>query len=143
MSGKATSAGTADKLGTDAGSATVPVYFDGGVPTECTSLSLNTTGSAAKWTTARTFKISDADATNTGTGVNVDGSGAVNLKLPATIKATLSGNAASATTAASADKLSVNGGDANTPVYFVAGVPTPCTGLDLNTSGNAASATQW
>ena len=137
LSGKATSAGTADKLASDAGDSNTPVYVSGGVPTHCTALDLNTTGSAAKWTTARAFKISDADATNTSTGVNVDGSGAVTLKLPATIKATLSGNAASATTAASADKLSSNAGDSNTPVYFSGGIPTACTSLDLNTSGYA------
>lgn len=34
-------------------------------------------------------------------------------------------------------------GDSDTPVYFnSAGIPTPCTALDLNTSGNAASATK-
>lgn len=34
-------------MSVDAGGATVPVYFDGGVPVPCTSLSLNTTGNAA------------------------------------------------------------------------------------------------
>lgn len=34
-------------------------------------------------------------------------------------------------------------GDSDTPVYFnSAGIPTPCTSLDLNTSGNAGSATK-
>lgn len=34
-------------------------------------------------------------------------------------------------------------GDYNTPVYFnTTGVPTPCTALDLDTSGNAGSATK-
>lgn len=39
------------------------------------------------------------------------------------------------------DKTSA--GDSDTPVYFnSAGIPTPCTSLDLNTSGNAGSATK-
>ena len=37
----------------------------------------------------------------------------------------------------------VMAGDSDTPVYFnSAGIPTPCTALDLNTSGNAGSATK-
>lgn len=51
----------------------------------------------ANWGTARNISISDSDATNTGTAVSVNGSAAATLKLPATIKATLSGNASSAT----------------------------------------------
>ena len=34
-------------------------------------------------------------------------------------------------------------GDSNTPVYFSGGKPVACTSLDLNTSGNAASATKF
>lgn len=44
--------------------------------------------------------------------------------------------------ATSANKLNTNAGDSNTPVYFADGVPKACTSLDLNTSGNAASATK-
>ena len=44
--------------------------------------------------------------------------------------------------AASAVKLdTTTAGDSNTPVYFSEGKPVPCTSLDLNTSGNAATAT--
>ena len=50
----------------------------------------------ANWGTARNFTISDSSQTNKGTAVSVNGSGAVNLLLPATIQATLSGNASSA-----------------------------------------------
>lgn len=139
LSGNASSADIAGKLDANGGSTNVPVYFDAGVPTPCTSLSLNTTGSAAKWTTPVSFTITDG--TNTSTGVDVDGSGNVSLKLPTTIKATLSGNASSATTATTASKLDANGGSATVPVYFEAGVPTPCTSLSLNTTGNAATAT--
>ena len=44
----------------------------------------------ANWGTARNISIADSDSTNTGSTVSVDGSAAVTLKLPATIKATLS-----------------------------------------------------
>lgn len=51
----------------------------------------------ANWGTARNISIADATAANTGTGVSVNGSGNVTLKLPATIKANLTGNADNAT----------------------------------------------
>lgn len=45
--------------------------------------------------------------------------------------------------AMSAVKLDTStAGDANTPVYFSGGKPVACTSLDLNTSGNSATATQ-
>ncbi|MGM9964934.1 MAG: hypothetical protein ACI4W0_05720 [Bacilli bacterium] len=43
--------------------------------------------------------------------------------------------------ASSAVKLDSSAGDFNTPVYFSGGRPVACTSLDLNTSGNAATAT--
>ena len=51
----------------------------------------------AKWGTARSIYIQDASAAHTGAAVSVDGSVNVNLKLPSTITATLSGNASTAT----------------------------------------------
>ena len=47
----------------------------------------------ANWGTARNISIADSDSSNTGTAVSVNGSAAATLKLPATIKATLKGNA--------------------------------------------------
>lgn len=58
-----------------------------------------TAAKAAKLSTSRTIKVSDATATNTGSGVTFDGSADVTLKLPSTIKADLSGNADTATKA--------------------------------------------
>ena len=46
----------------------------------------------ANWGTARNISIADATAANTGTGVSVNGSGNATLKLPATIKANITGN---------------------------------------------------
>lgn len=48
---------------------------------------------AAKWSTARTFYVADSDASNTGTGVSVDGTKDITLKLPSTIKASITGHA--------------------------------------------------
>lgn len=47
---------------------------------------------ADKWATARDIKIQDSDGTNTGSAVSVDGSGNATLKLPSTIKASITGN---------------------------------------------------
>ena len=52
-----------------------------------------------KWGTARNIYIADADNTNTGAAVSVNGGGNATLKLPATIKASLTGNADTATNA--------------------------------------------
>ena len=48
---------------------------------------------ADKWSTARSFSISDASSAHTGASENVDGSINVNLKLPSTITASLEGTA--------------------------------------------------
>lgn len=69
-----------------------------GVTVRAETFSGNAT-SASKWKDVRNFYIADADAANTGTAVSVDGSANVTLKLPSTIKATLMGNASSATKA--------------------------------------------
>lgn len=63
--------------------------------------------SASKLLTARSINIRDASSTNTGTAINFDGSysGTLYLKLPATIKATLTGNADTATRLASATTI--------------------------------------
>ena len=52
----------------------------------------------ANWGTARNISIADSDSTNTGTATSVNGSQAYTLKLPSTIKASLTGNASTATT---------------------------------------------
>lgn len=59
----------------------------------------------ANWGTARNIGIVNSDGTGTAVPVSVNGSGNVNLKLPATIKASLSGNASTATTATKANQL--------------------------------------
>lgn len=56
----------------------------------------------ANWGTARNIGIVNSDGTGTAVTTSVNGSANVNLKLPATIKATLTGNASTATTLANA-----------------------------------------
>ena len=52
----------------------------------------------ANWGTARNIYIASSDGSGASSAVSVNGSGNATLKLPATIKATLSGNASTATT---------------------------------------------
>jgi hypothetical protein len=89
----------------------------------------------ANWGTARNISIADSDSTNTGSAVSVNGSAAVTLKLPAKIKATLNGNADTATTAT---KLTSNAGSSVNPIYFSGGKPAACSYQFGNDSGNAA-----
>lgn len=70
----------------------------------------------ANWGTARNITIQDSTAAHSGTAVSVNGSGNVNLKLPATIAASLSGNASTATKLQTARNIAVIGsvsGNAN------------------------------
>ena len=66
---------SADKLNTNAGDSNTPVYFSNGKPVACTSLDLNTTGSAAKLTTARSIGLGN-DLTGS---ANFDGSGNITI----------------------------------------------------------------
>lgn len=71
----------------------------------------------ANWGTARNIYITDADGTNTGDGVSVNGAGNATLKLPSTIKATLSGNASTATTLANARTIQTNLGSTSSASF--------------------------
>ena len=121
LDGNATTA-SALKLMQAVGSINEPVYFDStGVPKVCTgplhlmvdsAIALSTTIkindtdfdgtqsiTTAKWGTARTVTISDNSGSNTQANEGINGGANFTLKLPATIKATLKGNADTATTA--------------------------------------------
>lgn len=124
---------------------TIGGYFTNGsantavkLKTPCAINGTNFDGSAAitttKWGTARNISIADSDATNTGSAISVDGSSAVTLKLPGTIKASLSGNATTATTAS---KLSTVSKTAWGQTYWTSGgVPTDVSGsIEAGNSG--------
>lgn len=85
------------------------------------------------WGTTRDISISDADSTNTGLAVSVDGSTDITLKLPAIIKADLTGNADTATA------LTSSAGSATQPVYFSNGIPVATTYLLSSTVGAGAA----
>ena len=70
----------------------------------------------ANWGTARNISITDG--TNTSTAVSVNGSANVSLKLPATIKANLTGNAASATKLAAKRTIALSGAATGTATGF-------------------------
>lgn len=61
------------------------------------------------WGTSRAIKIADASKTNVGTSVGADGSEDIQLLLPSTIKATLSGNASTASKFNSARTITLTG----------------------------------
>lgn len=61
------------------------------------------------WGTARNIYIQDATAAHTGAAVSVNGSGNINLKLPSTITAALSGNAYTASKWQTARTVTMNG----------------------------------
>lgn len=67
-----------------------------------------------KWGTARNISISDSTGANTGTAISVNGGTNATLKLPATIKATLTGNASTASTAKTIKTSRTNPGNFNT-----------------------------
>ena len=126
-----------------AGDANTPVYFTtGGVPSACTGLDLDTTGSAAKLSAAD--KGSSTKPIYFSSGVPAECGAKLDVAISG--KADTAGSADSAAIAAKAKMLvksdgstAYNAGDANTPVYFTtSGVPAPCTSLDLNTTGSAA-----
>lgn len=97
-----------------------------------------------KWGEARDISIADSDATNTGIAVSVNGSDEVTLKLPATIKATLNGNASTATKLATGVTIGVSGitGTAQTFDGSKA-ITIPITAVPANLiTGTVASATK-
>ena len=66
----------------------------------------------------------------------------LNNKSSSTHTHNYAGSSSAGGSANSAVKLDTSAGDSNTPVYFSGGKPVACTSLDLDTSGNAATATK-
>src|SRR5574344_107497 len=80
------------------GTKTFSSQINGSISGSSTSCTGNS-ASATELATARTINIQDSDGTNTGTAVTFNGTADGVIKLPATIKATLTGNADTATKA--------------------------------------------
>ena len=107
-SGNAATATTASKLSKNAGSATKPVYFSGGVPVQCNdTLGVSISGNAATATVA-----SSANKINTSAGGNTNPvyfANGIPVRLTASV------------------------GSANQPVYLNNGVITACAGSQSGT----------
>ena len=76
-----------------------------------------------RWGKARKITVQDADGSNKATAVSTDGGKDITLKLPATIKVTVKGNADSATKLGASDV-----GSAVKPIWLKAGAPTASNG---------------
>ena len=104
----------------------------------------------ANWGTSRSIGIVNSDGTGTAVTTSVNGSGNINLKLPATIKASLTGNASTASTLATARTIGLSGvtataqsfnGSKNITIPITAVPASLLTGTaSINTTGNAATA---
>lgn len=125
-----------------------PIYING---SKVEGNEGNTSITTSIWGAAKDITIYDNSKTNSETTTGVNGGEDIELKLPKTIKATLSGNASSATKATYATKLGTsstaltNAGDENTPVYFKDGVPVAISGdivLDVKTE-HSITADKW
>jgi len=64
----------------------------------------------SSWGTARNLYISDSDGTNTGAAVSVNGAGNATLKLPGTIKASITGNCSGTSANVTGTVAIANGG---------------------------------
>lgn len=109
---------TTGNSGGTVGSATVPVYSDGGVLKTITSYS----GNAATATTASKLSRNAGSATKP-----IYFSDGVPVQCNDTLGVSISGNAATATVASSANKLNTSAGGNTNPIYFTNGVPVKST----------------
>lgn len=109
---------TTGNSGGTVGSATVPVYSDGGVLKTITSYS----GNAATATTASKLNRNAGSATKP-----IYFSGGVPVQCNDTLGVNISGNAATATVASSANKLNTSAGGGTNPIYFANGIPVRST----------------
>lgn len=91
----------------------------------------------ANWGTARNVSIASSDGSGAGSATSVNGSANVTLKLPATIKATLTGNASTATSSTKATQDS-EGQQINTT--YIKAITTSGKNLTY-TKGNGSTST--
>ena len=131
---KAEKADEATKLSSSAGNSTTPVYFEGGIPKECTSISL-TAAKATELATPITVKLSGDVA-----GEVTNWTGKANITIDTSLSANYAGSSTKGGAANSAIKL-VNSsntalaiGGAAKPVYFKNGIPVECESVNLTAS---------
>src|SRR5574344_2432048 len=111
-----------------------------GSSTSCTGNSV----SATKLATARTINIQDSDGTNTGTAVTFNGTTNGVIKLPATIKATITGNADTATQFSANKSVTLTGdvtGTASSNAGWSVATTLANSGANAGTYGPTADVT--
>ena len=119
---------SANKLDTNAGSATQPVYFYNGVPVATTYTLGKSVPSDAKFTdTVYTHPSTHPASMITGLATVATSGSYTDLSDTPTSLPANGGNSTTAT------KLTVNAGSATVPTYFTNGVPTACTGISVAT----------
>ena len=120
-------------------------------------LTTRNVATATKWQTARTINIKNGSGTILATAAGVDGTADINLQFSAVLDVSISGNAATATTATNVGKTNVSGINV---IHYLAGFTDSSTStsngikvfsslgynpstntLTANVSGNAATAT--
>lgn len=84
---------TAGKLNTNAGDTSTPVFFSNGIPKECTSLDLDTTGNAATATVLKTGRTLQVDLAST-TAPSFNGSANVSIGVTGTLPLSQGGTGA-------------------------------------------------
>lgn len=132
--GNATSA---SKLNTNAGSATNPVYFSGGVPASCTYSLNKTVPSDAVFTDTNYYHKTGTWSGLTYTAGKVGSPNDLAFTIPTGTTASTvavgnhthsyAGSSAAGGSANSAVKLDSNAGSATNPIYFSGGKPATCT----------------
>lgn len=97
----------------------------------------------ANWGTARNIGIVNSDGTGTAVTVSVNGSGNINLKLPATIKAALTGNAATATKLATARTINGVSFDGSANITVADSTKLPLAGGTMTGTISSALNGTW
>ncbi len=133
----ATNTGPATSFdGSDNATIKLPATIKASITGNCSGSSGSCTGNAAtaskasQLTNSRNFYVSDNSATNTGPATSFNGTANATLKLPATIKANITGNCSGSSgsctgNAATATKLgTATKGSAAQPIYLNGGTPT-------------------
>lgn len=127
-------AASANKINTNKGSATKPVYFQNGVPAECSSVDLNATSATKASKLSNTSAIGSATKPVyfTANGVPAECT-SIDLKASSATKADSATNATNANfatnaaNATTATKLATSAGNSGLPIYFSSGKPAACT----------------
>ncbi len=145
LSGTATWAVTAGKINTNAGSASLPVYFANGVPVQCNT-SLSITAATATWAVTagklNTNAGSNSKPVYFSNGIPVQCT-SLDITAATATQAVSASTAGTATWAITAGKINTNAGSDSRPVYFSNGLPVQCNStltIKTTTANHASTA---